>query len=365
MRRKLGKPWWQWPDGLDRPDDAALKRIRYGNDAAEIEYYEFVQWCADEQLGACSSLARQLGMPIGLYLDIAVGVKADGFDAWNDQQAISRTLSVGAPPDILNRAGQNWGLAGFNAAGLACTGFAPFRHMLRASMRYAGAIRLDHVLGLNRLYLIPYGNSADRGVYVRMPLDELLSVASSESSENRCVVIGEDLGTVPPGFREKLGEWGIWSYRVAMFERDETAFHPVTKYPQNSLVTFNTHDLPTFRGWLDAYDLDLKRSLGLEPGETAEMRRHAVVLLCSLLGKSDNIDMIFSVLGLLSQSSSRILAISIEDLLGVVHQTNVPGTVDLYPNWRRRLPADIEAFEENINVSRLRKVLEARSLNYS
>ena len=151
---------------------------------------------------------RARGMDVGLYLDVAVGVQSDGFDAWNEQVAISRHLSVGAPPDQLNSAGQNWGLAGFNAAGLELTGFAPFRDMLRASMRYAGAIRLDHVLGLNRLYLVPHGFAADNGVYVKMPLEALLAVTAQESVANRCVVIGEDLGTVPEGFRERLAAWG-------------------------------------------------------------------------------------------------------------------------------------------------------------
>ena len=151
-------------------------------------------------------------MKVGLYLDVAVGVQADGFDAWNEQAAISRHLGVGAPPDPLNTAGQNWGLAGFNAAGLELQSFEPYRDMLRASMRHAGAIRLDHVLGLKRLYLVPHGFAADDGVYVQMPFEALLAVTAQESVAHRCVVIGEDLGTVPEGFREQMADWGIWSY---------------------------------------------------------------------------------------------------------------------------------------------------------
>ena len=361
LRRKFGKPWWEWPDGFDRPDDAALNRLRHGRESAEIEYYEFVQWCADEQLGACAVLAKQLGLSVGLYLDVAVGVKADGFDAWNEQQAISRTLAIGAPPDLLNTAGQNWGLAGFSASGLVLTKFAPFRDMLHAAMQYAGAIRLDHVLGLNRLYLIPEGNSAGRGVYVRMPFDELLAATASESIQNRCVVIGEDLGTVPPGFREKLAECGIWSYRVMMFERDEEAFHPVDRYPGNSLVTFNTHDLPTFSSWKVGADLALKRSLGLDPGETREVRERSVEMLHQALDSADNDVTIYSVLDHLSRAQSRILAISIDDLLGLVDQANVPGTVDAHPNWRRRLPCEIESLDTRIDIARLQTVLGNRS----
>ena len=182
--------------------------LRSGPDAAEIEFVEFVQWMADQQLQSCRDLASRLGMKVGLYLDVAVGVQSDGFDAWNEQVAISRHLAVGAPPDALNTAGQNWGLAGFNAAGLELQSFEPFRDMLRASMRHAGAIRLDHVLGLKRLYLVPHGFAADNGVYVQMPFEALLAVTAQESVAHRCVVIGEDLGTVPEGFREQMARLG-------------------------------------------------------------------------------------------------------------------------------------------------------------
>src|SRR4051794_17361884 len=148
LRHKFQKPWWDWPEPWRQPDEARCAALRQGKDSAAIEFVEFVQWIADRQLRHCRDLAAGLGMKVGLYLDVAVGVQSDGFDAWNEQAAISRHLAVGAPPDALNTAGQNWGLAGFNAAGLLMTSFAPFREMLRASMRYAGAIRLDHVLGL-------------------------------------------------------------------------------------------------------------------------------------------------------------------------------------------------------------------------
>ena len=154
-------------------------------------------------VAACKAHAHRLGMKVGLYLDVAVGVQSDGFDAWNEQAAISRQLGVGAPPDPLNTAGQDWGLAGFNAAGLEIRSFEPYRDMLRASMRHAGAIRLDHVLGLKRLYLVPRGFGPENGAYVQMPFEALLAVTARESVAHRCVVIGEDLGTVPEGFRDK------------------------------------------------------------------------------------------------------------------------------------------------------------------
>ncbi|RTL48941.1 MAG: 4-alpha-glucanotransferase [Bradyrhizobiaceae bacterium] len=360
LRRKYPGPWWEWPAPWTRPDDTALASLRRGPDNLQIEYFEFVQWCADRQLAACASLAEQLGMPVGLYLDIAVGVKADGFDAWNEQIAIARQLSVGAPPDQLNTAGQDWGLAGFNAAGLEHRAFAPFRDMLRASMRYAGAIRLDHVLGLNRLYVVPHGYAPHQGVYIQMPFEEMLEVAAQESVAHRCIVIGEDLGTVPDGFRERLADRAIWSYRVMIFERDGRGdFIGPDRYPKNALVTFSTHDLPTFAGWRSAHDIDVKLMLGMDPGETSEQRREALARLRMAVG--DDRDFTFgAVLSTLSNTPSRLLGVSIEDLLGVADQANVPGTIDEHPNWRRRLPVAIELWGERIDPGHLRDILKER-----
>jgi len=352
LRHKLAGPWWDWPEDWRRPDDARLATLRSGEDAREIDFVEYVQWCADDQLRGCAELAQQRGMSIGLYLDVAVGVQSDGFDAWNEQTAISRLLSVGAPPDSLNTAGQNWGLAGFNAPGLELTGFAPYREMLRASMRYAGAIRLDHVLGLNRLYLVPHGFAANHGVYVQMPFEAMLAVTAQESAAQRCVVIGEDLGTVPEGFREKLAAWGIWSYRVMMFERDfhQGWFFGLDHYLPNALVTFNTHDLATYSGWRASTDLHLKRAIGVDPGESDDSRRHALAMLGDVLRHNAiEQDDIYAVLTFLARTKSRLLAISLEDLLGVVDQPNVPGTVFEHPNWRRRLPKTIEEIAAVIN----------------
>ena len=344
LRHKFKVPWWEWPEQWQHPDDTQCAKLRAGPDAAEIEFVEFVQWAADQQLRSCQHLATRLGMKVGLYLDVAVGVQSDGFDAWNEQVAISRHLAVGAPPDALNTAGQNWGLAGFNAAGLEVQSFEPFRDMLRASMRHAGAIRLDHVLGLNRLYLVPHGFAANNGVYVQMPFEALLAVTAQESAAHRCVVIGEDLGTVPEGFREQLAAWGIWSYLVMMFERDHHGlFQGIDHYAANALVTFNTHDLPTFAGWRSFGDLQLKRSLGIDPGESDDARRHAIAMLLNVLRHHsiDN-DHVYAIVKFLARTKSRLLAISLEDLLGVTDQPNIPGTVNEHPNWRQRLPIAVD-----------------------
>ncbi len=363
LRHKFKAPWWEWPKEWQHPDDTKCAGLRAGPDADEIEFVEFVQWVADGQLQSCQELAAGLGMTVGLYLDVAVGVQSDGFDAWNEQVAISRHLAVGAPPDTLNTAGQNWGLAGFNAAGLEVRSFEPFRDMLRASMRHAGAIRLDHVLGLKRLYLVPHGFAPNNGVYVQMPFEALLAVTAQESAAHRCVVIGEDLGTVPEGFREQLASWGIWSYLVMMFERDGGGlFRGVDHYAANALVTFNTHDLSTYAGWRGFADLALKRSLGIDPGESDDARWHALTMLTDVLRHHEiDSDDLHAVVKFLSRTKSRLLAISLEDLLGVIDQPNIPGTVDEHPNWRQRLPVSIEEISAAVDLAALKHAIGART----
>jgi 4-alpha-glucanotransferase len=362
LRHRFKRPWWEWPAEWQQPDDAKSAALHAGPDGAEIEFVKFVQWSADQQLQSCRDLAARLGMKVGLYLDVAVGVQADGFDAWKEQIAISRHLAVGAPPDSLNTAGQNWGLAGFNAAGLEVQSFEPYRDMLKASMRYAGAIRLDHVLGLKRLYLVPHGFAADNGAYVQMPFEALLAVTAQESMTHRCVVIGEDLGTVPEGFREQLADWGIWSYLVMMFERDhQGSFQGIDHYAPDALVTFNTHDLPTFAGWRTCSDLVLKRSLGIDPGETDESRKHAIAMLTDTLRRhAIEADNLYAVAHFLARTRSRLLALSLEDLLNVADQPNIPGTVDEHPNWRQRLPIAIDRIADAIDVAALKNATGER-----
>jgi 4-alpha-glucanotransferase len=363
LRHRFDKPWWEWPKEWQRPDDAKCADLRAGHDKREIEFVEFVQWTADRQLRSCKALADSLGMKVGLYLDVAVGVQSNGFDAWNEQEAISRHLAVGAPPDPLNVLGQNWGLAGFNAAGLEIKRFAPFRDMLRASMRYAGAIRLDHVLGLKRLYLVPHGFPAKNGAYVQMPLEALFAVTALESVAHGCVVIGEDLGTVPEGFREQMADWGIWSYQVMMFGRDDEArFFGIEHYWPNALITFNTHDLSTYAGWRSFSDLKMKRSLGIDPGETDDARWHALGMLDEVLRRYGiHHHDLYAVAGFLARTKSRLMALSMEDLLGVVDQPNIPGTIDEHPNWRQRLPVALDAIGTTIDVGALRAATRERS----
>ena len=353
LRRRFGRPWWQWPSEWRNPDEAALTRLR-ADAADEIGYTEYVQWIADRQLMACHDRAHALSLAIGLYLDVAVGVQPDGFDAWDTPDAIVRTLSVGAPPDLLNSAGQNWGLAGFSGVGLAARDFQPYRDMLRAAMRYAGAIRLDHVLGLKRLYVIPDGLRPDQGTYVRLPFEQMLSVAAEESVRSRCIVIGEDLGTVPDGFRAQLAQWGLWSYQVMLFERDASgAFWPPEHYAEHALATFATHDLPTFAGWVDGHDLRVKRALHLDAGESDRARAGAIAQLRRALDTSAKTVDFPATLRFLAQSRAKMLVVALDDVLGVREQANIPGTIDQHPNWRRKLPRDLERIGDD---ERLRTV---------
>jgi 4-alpha-glucanotransferase len=343
LRRRFKKPWWEWPEEWRRPEEAALARLRI-SDGAAIAYFEFVQWVADQQLAACRDRARERGLAIGLYLDIAVGVRADSFDVWSGQDFMLPTVEIGAPPDMLNTQGQRWGLAGVNPIGMAEREYEPFRQLLQASMRYAGAIRLDHVLGLQRLYLIPEGMRADQGAYVRFPFEALLAVASQESIANTCIVIGEDLGTVPENFRATVAGYGLWSYQVMLFERArDGGFIAPDLYRENSLVTFATHDLPTFAGWNSGHDLMVKQDLSMDPGETADERAEARAALGRALAARGlpTLDYL-SIARFLADTPSKLLVVTIEDALDLTEQVNLPGTINEHPNWRRRLPVSLE-----------------------
>ena len=364
LRHRFTGPWWEWPPEWQQPDEAKCAELRNGRYKHEVEFVEFVQWTADSQLRAAKELAGQLGMRVGLYLDVAVGVQSNGFDAWNEQLAISRHLAVGAPPDVLNTVGQDWGLAGFNAGGLEAQSFVPFADMLAASMRHAGAIRLDHVLGLKRLYLVPRGFKPDNGAYVQMPFEALLGAVVRESAAHKCIVIGEDLGTVPEGFRETMQDFGIWSYLVMMFERDDAGhFRNIDYYRPNALVTLNTHDLSTYAGWRSFSDLRMKLSLGLDPGENEQARWDALGLLDEILRQNGiSANDLYSVLAFLSRTPSRLLAVSLEDLLGVIDQPNIPGTIDEHPNWRQRLPVALDKIAAKVDLAALKAATRERSL---
>lgn len=344
--RYTPRPWWQWPSPWPHPSDADID-AHYRTENESCGYFEFLQWLADRQLAQCQQHALQSGMPIGLYLDLAVGAEPSGADVWSNQKSVLTGLSIGAPPDELNRSGQNWGLAPFNPHALPDENFAAFRQLLSSTMRHAGAVRLDHVLGLMRLYLIP--RDASEGAYVHYPFEQLLRVIAEESNKHHCIFIGEDLGTVPEGFRDIAARWGVWSYRVMMFERlHGGGFKPPEQYPAEALATFNTHDLSTFSGWMTGDDLRAKRALNLqtESDEDRQRDREALRDTLARYGQSHSPDSLTAALAFLAATPSRLVMVSVEDVLGVAEQVNIPGTVHQHPNWRRNLPVSLEDWEK-------------------
>jgi 4-alpha-glucanotransferase len=330
-----------------------LLRLRE-EERSQCEFHEYMQWIADRQLERCKKMARRCRMPVGLYLDIAVGIHPEGADAWIAQERVLSDVSVGAPPDEFNPHGQNWGLAPFNPATLPDDDFAELRELMKSAMRHAGAIRLDHVLGLKRIFMIPHGHLAVEGTYVRFPFEQSLRAIAEESLKARCMVIGEDLGTVPEGFRETITRWGLWTYRVMLFEREgDGRFRPPETYPVEALATLNTHDLPTLRGWLEGHDLLTKRALGLDPGESDDARAWARECLDTILGERKEsvvADRLVAIAHFLARTPSRLVAIALDDIVGALDQINIPGTFDEHPNWRRRLPVLLENLDRNENL---------------
>lgn len=343
LRRRYGPvPWWKWPPEWRQPSSAAIARLFDGAISEDDPLFHiYLQWLAARQLQQCQDRARRRGMPIGLYIDLAVGVDPAGADAWSAQDEMLTGVSVGAPPDEYNRAGQNWGLTSYNPQALIASCGEPLRRMLDAAMRHAGAIRIDHVLGLMRLYLIPRGATAADGAYVSYPFEMLLDVIVDESLRRRCVVVGEDLGTVPDGFREALARRGLWSYQVMLFEREHGGgFRHPSHYRADALTTFNTHDLPTFAGWMADHDLRTKRALHIDPGESDETRAHARSMLADAIrGMGEGFA---GVAAFLAQTPARLVMVALEDVLGVHDQVNIPGTIDEHPNWRQRIPVSVE-----------------------
>jgi 4-alpha-glucanotransferase len=344
-RQHAPQPWPQWPAPWRHPSRGELQAF-YRAHERECEFYEFLQWIAERQLRACQETARRLGMPVGLYMDLAVGMDRQGADAWVQQDVVLADVSVGAPPDEFNPAGQDWGLVPFNPHTLPADDFATTRRLMSATMRHCGAIRIDHVLGLKRLFMIPRGLGAAGGAYVRVPFEPLLRVIAEESNRYRTIAIGEDLGTVPEGFRATLAHWGLWRCLVMLFERDSDGrFLPPERYPAEALATFNTHDMPSFRGWMGGYDLRVKRAIGVDPGESDEARACAQQALRDALSQwapAYAPDDIAAVAAFLAATPARLAVIALDDILDVRDQINIPGTVEQHPNWRRKLPLALE-----------------------
>src|SRR5262249_8961576 len=281
------------------------------------------------------------------------GMDSSGSHAWSRQQDILVGLEVGAPPDPFNSLGQNWGLTAFSPRALAAGGFAPFIATLRAGMRNAGGLRIDHVMSLTRLWLIPEGAKPDEGAYLAYPLDDLMRLAALESWRHRAIVIGEDLGTVPAGFRERLAQTGIAGMRVLWFEREDGRFRRPDNWDRSAIAVTTTHDLPPVAGWWRGADIEARAVLGIL-GEPAARARRARQKERSALGRAFRAarassgrgpaaetpaPAIDGAVGFVARTPAPLALVPLEDALGTAEQPNMPGTIDEHPNWRRRTPA--------------------------
>jgi (1->4)-alpha-D-glucan 1-alpha-D-glucosylmutase len=370
--------WPVWPEQYRDPESAAVR----GFAAAElerVEFFEYLQWIADRQLQAVGRRSFELGLAVGLYTDLAVSVDRAGAEAWSHQGLYAAGAGVGAPPDDFNLNGQDWGLPPLVPERLREAAFAPFVATLRANMRHAGALRIDHVMGLARLFWVPPGGAARDGAYVRYPFDDLLGLVALESHRNRCLVIGEDLGTVPDEVRAGLAEAGVLSYRLLYFERNPGGdFKSPAEYPAQAIVAATTHDLPTLAGWWSGDDLALRGALGLFPSPAAREAQvvaraqdRARLLLAlereSLLPEGASLDPgalaamtpeLARALHLyLARTPARLFVVQLEDVLGMRSQANLPGTTDGHANWRRQLPLPLESYAGDERVAGLAAAL--------
>jgi 4-alpha-glucanotransferase len=346
-----GSGWRSWPESF-RDNKSGSVRAFVKQHTDDIRFHAWLQWVAASQLVAAQAKALKAGMRIGLYLDLAVGVAPDGAATWSDPSVVVPSAHIGAPPDAFNANGQDWGLAPISPSVLCDTSCRPLFDDLAASMRYAGAVRIDHVMGLQRLYWIPEGFAAQKGCYVRYPLGDMIAAVAACSRQHAAMVIGEDLGTVPEGFRELMARSEIQGYRVLMFERrPDGSFISPDRYPQRALACVGTHDLPTQAAWWSGADLELRRELGMATGPEALPQRtrdrHALIEALSTArllpprshryGGNFPEQIAVASHRYLAATRCRMIAVQLEDIAGALHQVNVPGTVAEHPNWRRPL----------------------------
>ena len=350
-----GFAWKDWPEAVSSADADGIAGFAaaHGDD---ILHHQYLQWEADRQLGRAVATA---GLPIGLYRDLAIGADPYGADTWSTPERYITGASVGAPPDLLNRQGQNWGLTAYSPVALKAQAYAPLIAALRANMRHAGALRIDHVMGLKQLYLIPSGVPADRGAYIRYPFEDMIRILALESRRHNCLVVGEDLGTVPHAFRPRMQRANIMSCRIMMFERGAgDRFKPPSAYPVLAATAAGTHDLPPLKSWWLGTDIQERQALGLYPSAVARHREEVgraldrQRLLAALKRQhllpanldTDGFDdrLTLAVHRFLARSPSALMLVQTEDLLGVETMVNLPGTIDEHPNWRRRLPLSVD-----------------------
>lgn len=374
---------WGWPAWPEAYRDPAAPEVAQFAEShpVRVEFYEYLQWQAELQLAAVGSRSEGLGLGIGLYEDLAVSVDRGGAEAWANQELYALRASVGAPPDEYNLRGQDWGLPPLVPARLRAAAYAPFIDTLRANMRHAGALRIDHVMGLARLFWVPPGGEPTNGAYVYYPFEDLVGIVALESHRNRCMVIGEDLGTVPDEVRTTLDRVGVLSYRVLFFERQHGGdFKPPEEYPADSLVTAATHDLATLTAYWSAHDIAVRKELDLFPTEESHQaqmrgREHdrARLLVAlerqGLLPEGTTADpqtwaemtpaLLDRINAFLARAPAHILVVQPEDVLGAREQVNLPGTTSQYPNWRRKLTLALEKWPQDERFVGLTRTLAA------
>ncbi|MBB3226929.1 4-alpha-glucanotransferase [Luteibacter sp. Sphag1AF] len=351
-----GRPggWQAWPKAFQDP--ASPEVAAFARDhSREVALHAYLQWLATQGLQSAQAAARDAGMGIGLIADLAVGADSGGSHAWSHQREMLKGLSVGAPPDALNRLGQDWGLTTFSPRGLRETGFSGFIGMLRAALSYSGGVRIDHVLGLKRLWMVPHGASSTEGAYVRYPLTDMLRLIALESHLHRAIVIGEDLGTIPADFRQTIGDAGVLGIRVLWFERAaDGGFISPMEWSSRAMATTSTHDVPTVAGWWSGRDVTWRKVTGLDDPavDEAAVRVTERGLLWRALCASgaawdensppapDDVSPVVVAAAKHVASAPAPLAIfPVEDVLGLHEQPNLPGPTDAqHPNWRRRMP---------------------------
>jgi 4-alpha-glucanotransferase len=364
--------WRAWPVEFRNPDARGPTQFA-AEHGEEIAFHLYAQWLADRSLAAVQAEAKAGGMALGLVADLAVGVDPGGSDAWAMQGSMLSGLTIGAPPDPLGPEGQNWNLGGFSPTGLQQHAFAPWIATLRATLRHAGGVRIDHAFGLARLWVVPAGASAGEGAYLTYPFADMLRIIALESHRAGAVIVGEDLGTRPPGFVEPVAERAILGMRVLWFERSARGFCPAGDYPPQAVAMTATHDTATVAGWWTGRDIDWNRRLGRGEGwqheETQRMADRSA--LWSTIdpargatpqpANDDPAPVVEAALAHLGSTPSALAIIPLEDLLALEEQPNLPGTIDEHPNWRRRLPGPlVELLAEPATARRLASLIEAR-----
>jgi 4-alpha-glucanotransferase len=347
LSERHGPGWQSWPSALQDPAGAAVRQV-----AAEaphrIAFHAWVQWCFDLQLAAASARIRRIA-------DMPLGVDPGGFDAWDWQDQLALKASIGVPADRFSQAGQDWGMPPFIPHRLRAAGYRPFVETLRAHLRHAGGLRIDHVLGLFRLWWIPTGMTD--GAYVRYPTDELLEIVALESHRAGAIVIGEDLGTVPPGVRRELRRRRMLSTRLALFERI-----PPSRYPRLALAGVTTHDLPTVAGAITGSDLDDQAGSGLRPDPDGLAALRARLVSAARVGEDASVDdVVLALHAALSASPSALAVATLEDALRLERRPNMPGTVSAQrANWSVPLPVPVEDLAGDVRVRALVRVMNRR-----